>query len=49
MEVTKWLIRLRCVTQPDPAQAALLDRLGIVLPKRMRIAEHQLPALAASA
>jgi transposase len=42
-------IRLRCVTQPDPAQAALLDRLGIVLPKRMRITEHQLPALAASA
>jgi transposase len=42
-------IRLRCVTQPDPAQAALLDRLGMVLPKRMRIAEHQLPALAASA
>lgn len=39
-------IRLRCVTQPDPAQAALLDRLGIVLPKRMRLAEHQLPALA---
>jgi hypothetical protein len=31
-------IRLRCVTHPDPAQAALLDRLGIVLPKRMRIA-----------
>jgi transposase len=29
-------IRLRCVTQPDAAQAALLDRLGIVLPKRMR-------------
>ncbi len=29
-------IRLRCVTQPDPPQAALLDRLGIVLPKRMR-------------
>jgi transposase len=42
-------IRLRCVTQPDPAQAALLDRLGMVLPKRMRISEHQLPALAASA
>jgi transposase len=42
-------IRLRCVTQPDPAQAALLDRLGIVLPKRMRVAEHQLPTLAASA
>ena len=29
-------IRLRCVTRPDAAQAALLDRLGIVLPKRMR-------------
>jgi len=29
-------IRLRCITQPDAAQAALLDRLGIVLPKRMR-------------
>jgi transposase len=32
-------IRLRCVTQPDEAQAALLDRLGIVLPKRMRLTE----------
>lgn len=42
-------IRLRCVTQPDPAQAALLDRLGIVLPKRMRLAEPQLRALPASA
>jgi transposase len=42
-------IRLRCVTQPDPAQAALLDRLGVVLPKRMRLAEHERPALAASA
>jgi hypothetical protein len=42
-------IRLRCATQPDPAQAALLDRLGIVLPKRMRLAEHELPALARSA
>jgi transposase len=42
-------IRLRCVTQPDPAQAALLDRLGIVLPKRMRIAEHEAPRLAATA
>jgi transposase len=41
-------IHLRCVTQPDAAQAALLDRLGIVLPKRMRLAEHELPALAAS-
>ncbi|MDA8052170.1 MAG: hypothetical protein M0002_19575 [Rhodospirillales bacterium] len=34
-------VRLRCVTQPDPAQAALLDRLGIVLPKRMRMTEHR--------
>jgi transposase len=42
-------IRLRCVTQPDTAQAALLDRLGIVLPKRMRLAEHELPVLARSA
>jgi transposase len=42
-------VRLRCVTQPDPAQAALLDRLGIVLPKRMRIAEPNLSALQISA
>lgn len=42
-------IRLRCVTQPDPAQAALLDRLGLVLPKRMRIAEPSLSALRISA
>ena len=40
-------IRLRCVTQPDAAQAALLDRLGIVLPKRMRLAERQPARLAA--
>jgi len=32
-------IRLRCVTQPDAAQAALLDRLGVVLPKRIRVPE----------
>jgi transposase len=41
-------MRLRCVTQPDTAQAALLDRLGVILPKRMRLSEHQVP-LAASA
>jgi hypothetical protein len=29
-------VRLRCGTQPDDAQAALLDRLGIIPPKRMR-------------
>jgi transposase len=42
-------IRLRCVTQPDAAQAALLDRLGIVLPKRMQLPDRELSALAASA
>jgi len=42
-------IHLRCVTQPDPAQAALLERLGIVLPKRMRISEHAATTLAATA
>ena len=42
-------LRLRCVTQPDAAQAALLDRLGIVLPKRMRLTERDLPAAADSA
>jgi hypothetical protein len=42
-------IRLRCVAQPDVAQAALLDRLGIVLPKRMRPPENQIPAGALSA
>jgi transposase len=35
-------IRLRCIAQPDDAQAILLDRLGIVLPKRMR-ADHLVP------
>jgi transposase len=42
-------IRLRCVTQPEPAQAALLDRLGIVLPKRIRLPEQELSSLACSA
>ena len=42
-------IRLRCVTQPDAAQAALLDRLGIILPKRMRLAAHETQTLAATA
>jgi hypothetical protein len=42
-------IRLRCVAQCDLAQAALLDRLGIVLPNRMRIVEHEAPRLAATA
>jgi transposase len=42
-------IRLRCVTQPDLAQVALLDRLGIILPKRMRLPEPAWPALPATA
>ena len=42
-------LRLRCVTQPDPAQTALLDRLGIALPKRMRLAEHEWRPLALTA
>jgi transposase len=42
-------IRLRCVAQPDTDQSALLDRLGIVLPKRMRPPQQTLPSLAASA
>ena len=28
-------IRLRCVVRPDPAQAILLDRLGLTLPERI--------------
>jgi transposase len=42
-------IRLRCVTQPDAAQAVLLERLGIVLPKRMRLTELDLSAVSFSA
>lgn len=34
-------LRLRCVVRPDKAQAALLNRLGLRLPKRLR---PQLPA-----
>jgi len=40
-------IRLRCVAQPDAAQAALLDRLGVNLPKRMRLPENEPLALSA--
>ena len=31
-------LRLRCVVRPDAAQTALLDRLGLELPERLRIA-----------
>jgi transposase len=30
-------VRLRCVVRPDPAQSALLDRLGLDLPQRLRL------------
>ena len=30
-------IRLRCIVRPDPAQEALLDRLGLTLPTRLRL------------
>jgi transposase len=30
-------LRLRCVVRPDAAQAALLDRLGLNLPQRLRV------------
>jgi len=29
-------LRLRCIVRPDKAQAALLDRLGLRLPERLR-------------
>jgi len=42
-------LRLRCITQPDTAQSILLDRLGLILPKRMRLSEAAAPILAATA
>jgi transposase len=33
-------LRLRCVVRPDPAQANLLDRLGLRLPERLRVPSH---------
>ena len=42
-------LRLRCVAQPDTAQSILLDRLGLLLPKRMRLPETAAPILAATA
>lgn len=35
-------LRLRCVVRPDKAQAILLQRLGLRLPERLRIAEDEL-------
>lgn len=42
-------LRLRCVAQPDTAQSILFDRLGLLLPKRMRLPETAAPILAATA
>lgn len=39
-------LRLRCVVRPDPTQAALLDRLGLELPQRLRIRPELVPAVA---
>jgi transposase len=38
-------LRLRCVVRPDRAQAALLDRLGLELPERLRVASA-IPSMA---
>jgi transposase len=35
-------LRLRCVVRPDKAQAILLQRMGLRLPERLRIAEDDL-------
>ena len=42
---TQGEVRLRCITQPDAAQAVLLERLGMVLPKRLRMPDIDLPAV----
>jgi transposase len=34
-------VRLRCVAQPDQAQADILDRLGVRLPRRLRISDQE--------
>jgi hypothetical protein len=36
-------VRLRCVTEPDTAQAVLLHRLGIPLPRRLRRIDEIVP------
>jgi hypothetical protein len=30
-------LRIRCVMRPDPGQALLIDRLGLDLPRRLRM------------
>jgi transposase len=36
-------ITLRCVTEPDAAQAVLLHRLGLHLPRRLRRLDTEIP------
>jgi transposase len=36
-------VRLRCVTEPDPAQKILLHRLGVTLPRRLRRIDEVVP------
>jgi hypothetical protein len=33
------VMRVRCVVKPEPAQAMILERLGIELPRRLRMGE----------
>ena len=33
-------VRVRCVTTPDAAQKVLLNRLGLILPQRLRYLEE---------
>jgi Transposase DDE domain len=39
------VVRLRCVTTPEPEQKVLLNRLGITLPTRLRTLEEPTPTL----
>lgn len=39
-------VRLRCIVRPEPAQTALLDRLGLKLPQRLRLPAGIAPAAA---
>jgi hypothetical protein len=36
-------LKLRCIVRPDGDQAVLLDRLGLQLPKRLRIPSASTP------
>ena len=41
-------IRLRCVPEPDAAQKALLSRLGLTLPRRLRRIDEDAEVLTAN-